>query len=84
VLFSIHMVEHMILSMGIPLLMVLATPVTLAARAIHARGDGSRGPREWILAFTHSKYLGFIGHPLIAAPIFALSLIVFYYSPLFE
>ncbi len=84
VLFSIHMVEHMILSMGIPLLMVLATPVTLAARAIHARGDGSRGPREWILAFTQSKYLGFIGHPLIAAPIFALSLIVFYYSPLFE
>jgi len=84
VLFSIHMVEHMILSMGIPLLMVLATPVTLAARAIHARGDGSRGPREWILAFTHSKYLGFIGHPLIAVPIFALSLIVFYYSPLFE
>ena len=84
VLFSIHMVEHMILSMGIPLLMVLATPVTLAARAIHARADGSRGPREWILALTHSKYLGLIGHPLVAAPIFALSLIVFYYSPLFE
>jgi cytochrome c oxidase assembly factor CtaG/putative copper export protein len=84
VLFSIHMIEHMILSMGIPLLMVLATPVTLAARAIHARSDGSRGPREWILALTHSKYLAVIGHPLIAAPVFALSLIVFYYSPLFE
>lgn len=83
-LFSIHMVAHMILSMLIPLLMVLSTPVTLAARAIHARSDGSRGAREWIMTAVHSRYLGIIGHPLVAAPIFALSLIVFYYSPLFE
>ncbi len=83
-LFSIHMVAHMILSMLIPLLMVLSTPVTLAARAISARTDGSRGPREWIMAVVHSRYLGVLGHPLVAAPIFALSLIVFYYSPLFE
>lgn len=83
-LFSVHMVAHMILSMAIPLLAVLATPVTLAARAIHTRSDGSRGPREWILAAVHSRYLGIIGHPLVAAPIFALSLIVFYYTPLFE
>ena len=83
-LFSIHMVAHMILSMLIPLLMVLSTPVTLAARAISARADGSRGPREWIMAVVHSRYLGVLGHPLVAAPIFALSLIVFYYSPLFE
>lgn len=83
-LFSVHMIAHMILSMAIPLLMVLATPVTLAARAIHARGDGSRGPREWILAAVHSRYLGIIGHPLVAAPVFALSLIVFYYTPLFR
>jgi cytochrome c oxidase assembly factor CtaG/putative copper export protein len=83
-LFSIHMVAHMILSMLIPLLMVLSTPVTLAARAISARTDGSCGPREWIMAVVHSRYLGVLGHPLVAAPIFALSLIVFYYSPLFE
>ena len=83
-LFSIHMVAHMILSMLIPLLMVLSTPVTLAARAITARSDGSRGPREWMMAVVHSRYLGVLGHPLVAAPIFALSLIVFYYSPLFE
>jgi cytochrome c oxidase assembly factor CtaG/putative copper export protein len=83
-LFSIHMVAHMILSMLIPLLMVLSTPVTLAARAISARADGSRGPREWIMGVVHSRYLGVLGHPLVAAPIFALSLIVFYYSPLFE
>ena len=82
-LFSVHMVAHMILSMAIPLMWVLATPVTLAARAIEARSDGSRGPREWILAAVNSKYLAVIGHPLVAVPVFAVSLIVFYYSPLF-
>lgn len=82
-LFSVHMVAHMILSMAIPLLLVLGTPVTLAARAIAARADGSRGPREWILTIVNSRYLAIIGHPLIAVPVFALSLIVFYYSPLF-
>lgn len=83
-LFSVHMVGHMVLSMAVPLLLVLSAPVTLASRAIAARKDGSRGSREWILSIVHSRYLGTIGHPLIAAAIFALSLIVFYYSPLFE
>jgi len=83
-LFSIHMVTHMILSMAVPLLFVLSAPVTLASRAIAVRKDGSRGAREWILAIVHSRYLGVLGHPLVAASIFALSLIVFYYSPLFE
>jgi putative copper resistance protein D len=83
-LFSIHMVAHMLLSMAVPLLLVLSAPVTMASRAIAARKDGSRGAREWILLAVHSKYLAVLGHPLVAAVIFAISLIVFYYSPLFE
>lgn len=83
-LFSVHMMGHMLLSMAVPLLLVLSAPVTLASRAIVARKDGSRGAREWILSIVHSRYLAIIGHPVLAATIFALSLIVFYYSPLFE
>ncbi len=83
-LFSVHMLGHMILSMGIPVLIVLAAPVTLAARAIHARKDGSRGPREWILTIVHSRFAGLVGHPLVASVVFAVSLLVFYYSPLFS
>ena len=83
-LFSIHMLGHMLLSMAVPLLLVLGAPITLASRAIVARKDGSRGAREWILVAVHSKYLAIIGHPVVAASIFGLSLIVFYYSPLFE
>lgn len=83
-LFSIHMLGHMVLSMGIPVMLVLAAPVTLAARAIHARKDGSRGPREWILAIVHSRFAGIVGHPIVASVVFAVSLLVFYYSPLFS
>lgn len=83
-LFSIHMLGHMLLSMAVPLLLVLGAPITLASRAIAARKDGSRGVREWLLVAVHSKYLAVIGHPLVAAVIFGVSLIVFYYSPLFE
>lgn len=83
-LFSVHMLGHMLLSMAVPVLLVLGGPVTLAARAIENRNDGSWGPREWILHTVHSRYVEAIGHPLIAAPLFALSLIVFYYSPIFE
>ncbi len=83
-LFSVHMMGHMLLSMAIPVLLVLGGPVTLAARAIEARSDGSWGSREWVMNTVHSKYVETLGHPLIAAPLFAFSLIVFYYSPIFE
>jgi putative copper resistance protein D len=38
--------------------------------------------REWILDIVQSRWVGFVGHPLISTVVFALSLIVFYYSPL--
>jgi putative copper resistance protein D len=84
VLFSSHMLSHMTLSMVVPPLLVLGAPVTLALRTMTARRDGSRGPREWLLAIVHSRLLGVLGMPIVAAALFAVSLVVFYYSPLFE
>ncbi|WP_308466211.1 cytochrome c oxidase assembly protein [Rathayibacter soli] len=81
--FSSHMVEHMALMMFIPPLLVLGGPVLLALRALPSRHDGSRGIREWLLLFTHSRFLGFLAQPVVAGVIFAGSLIVFYYSPAF-
>lgn len=83
-LFSTHMLAHMALTMLVPVLLVPGAPVTLAARAIRKRADGSRGPREWILLAVHSKYAGALSHPFVAAGLFAGSLWVFYYSPLFS
>ena len=84
VAFSTHMLQHMLLTMAVPPLLVLGAPVTLAMRSLTARRDGSRGAREWLMAVVHSRYLAVVGHPLVAAVLFAGSLIVFYYSPLFE
>ena len=83
-LFSEHMLQHMLLTMAIPVLLVLGAPVTLALRAITRRQDGSRGAREWILLLVHSRVASILTHPLVAAGLFAASLWVFYYSPLFR
>lgn len=84
ILFSGHMVQHMTMAMVVPLLLVLSAPMTLALRALPARGDDSRGPREWLLTIVHSHYGRFFAHPVIAAVNFAGSMIIFYYTPLFE
>lgn len=80
VLFSAHMIQHMLLVMVVPLPMVLGAPITLLMRAVPARTDGSRGLREWILGAVHSPYLRFFAHPVVAAVNFSGSLVVFYYS----
>jgi putative copper resistance protein D len=84
VLFSAHMIQHMLLVMVAPVLLALSAPVTLAARALPVRADGSRGPREWLLGIVHSRWAGFFAHPIVAAVNFAGSMVVFYFTPLFE
>jgi putative copper resistance protein D len=82
-LFSIHMIAHMMLTMGVPVLLVPGAPVTLLMRAVKKRQDESRGLREWVLWAVHTKYAQFISHPLVAAVLFASSLVVFYFTPIF-
>jgi cytochrome c oxidase assembly factor CtaG/putative copper export protein len=84
VLFSAHMLGHMVVTMVVPPLLVLGAPATLALRTLPGRRDGSHGPREWLLAVVHSRLLAVLGHPLVAAGMFAGSLVVFYYTQLFE
>lgn len=83
VLFSAHMVDHMALTMVAPIFLVLGAPVTLALRALTPRRDSSRGPREWLLIFIHSKFSQLVTHPLFAAANFAGSIVLFYYSDAF-
>lgn len=48
-LLSVHMVQHMMLSMVAPLFLALGAPVTLALRTFRRR------PRSWLLAVLHSR-----------------------------
>ncbi len=84
VLFSVHMVQHMVLSMLTPILLVLGAPVTLALRALRpAAIRGDRGPREWLVITLHSRAMRFVGHPATATVIFMASTYGLYFSPLF-
>ncbi|MGL5828430.1 MAG: cytochrome c oxidase assembly protein, partial [Angustibacter sp.] len=84
VLFSAHMVGHMTVTMVVPPLLVLGAPVTLFLRTWPLRRDGSWGLREWLLEVVHSRALRWVSHPLIAAGMFAGSLVVFYFTDLFK
>ncbi|MDQ2795937.1 MAG: bifunctional copper resistance protein CopD/cytochrome c oxidase assembly protein [Actinomycetota bacterium] len=81
--FSWHMIEHMVIAMYVPTLLVLGAPISLALRAIPARGDGSIGLRELLLGLVHSRPMRVLANPVVAAALFFSSLAIFYFSPLF-
>lgn len=83
-LFSVHMTGHMLLSMFVPVLLAQAAPVTLLLRANKARKDGSWGIREWVLWAVNTPWGRFWANPVVAGANFAISLILFYYTPLFR
>ncbi|MFI5593217.1 cytochrome c oxidase assembly protein [Amycolatopsis sp. NPDC051758] len=80
--FSLHMVTHMALNMFAPVLLVLGGPVTLALRALPARGDVP-GAREWVASLLHAPVTRFFAHPATAAILFAGSFYALYFSDLF-
>lgn len=84
-MFSVHMGNHMLLSMVAPVLFVLGGPVTLALRALPTAGkDAPPGPREWLLAAVHSPISRLLTHPVVALALFVGSFYGLYFSGLFD
>jgi len=73
-LLSVHMVQHMILSMVVPLAFALSAPVTLALRTLRTR------PRRWLLAVLHSKVLAVLSFPPLAFLLYVISPWALYFS----
>ncbi|MFF3175645.1 cytochrome c oxidase assembly protein [Streptomyces sp. NPDC057900] len=84
VMFSVHMVQHMVISMLSPILLLLGAPVTLALRALPVASRGSKGPRELLLMLLHSRYMKVVTHPVFTIPLFIASLYGLYFTPLFD
>ncbi|MEU8977016.1 cytochrome c oxidase assembly protein [Streptomyces sp. NPDC048309] len=85
VMFSVHMVQHMVISMLSPILILLGAPITLALRALPvASKRGDKGPRELLLMFLHSRYMRIITHPAFTIPLFIASLYALYFTPIFD
>jgi putative copper resistance protein D len=77
VLFSVHMAQHMALSMVAPVFLALGAPVTLALRALPAT------PRRWLLALLHSRFAKVVTFPLVTVPVFVGTLYVLYFTSLY-
>ena len=84
VMFSVHMVQHMVISMLSPILLLLGAPVTLALRALPVAGRDRTGPRELLLMLLHSRYMKIITHPVFTIPLFIASLYALYFTPIFD
>lgn len=78
-LFSVHMVQHVILIFLAAPAIVLAAPITLILRAA---APGTR--RRWILPILHSRAVRVIGHPLVAWLLFTAVMWGTHFSPLFD
>jgi putative copper resistance protein D len=81
-MFSAHMVQHMLLSMVVPIFLVLAAPVTLALRTLPRR-PGEVGPRDWLNTVVHSRVVQFLSNPIVASAIFVLGFYGLYFTGLF-
>lgn len=85
VMFSLHMVSHMMLSMVAPIFLVLGAPMTLALRTLPGpRRPGEHSPRSLLRDLLHSPVSRFYTHPIVAAVIFLGTLYVVYFTGLFE
>ena len=77
-LLSVHMVQHMVLSMIAPIFLALGAPVTLALRTLPVR------PRKRLLAVVHSRVARVYTFPLVAFAIFVANPFVLYFTNLYE
>jgi putative copper resistance protein D len=78
-LFSVHMLQHLLLTMVAAPLLVLAAPVTLLLRFATPEAR-----RRWILPVLHSRVLRAVTHPLVAWLLFAGTMWATHFSPLFD
>jgi putative membrane protein len=83
VLFSVHMVQHMVLSMLAPILLLLGAPVTLTLRALPRSGPGG-ALRGAVARAVRSRAARVVTSPAFAIPVFVASLYGLYFTPLFD
>lgn len=77
-LFSVHMVQHMLLSMVATVFLALGAPVTLALRTLPV------GARGRLLSLLHSRAAKVVSFPLVAWVLFVGSPFVLYFSGWYE
>ena len=78
-LFSVHMVQHVLLTLIAAPLLVLGAPVTLVLRFSRPQFR-----RRWVLPILHSRILRVLSFPVVAWLLFAATMWGTHFSPLFD
>jgi putative copper resistance protein D len=78
-LFSVHMVQHILLTLVAAPLLVLSAPITLVLRLA-----SSSTRKRWILPILHSRAVRVLAFPVITWIIFAGVMWASHFSPLFD
>lgn len=78
-LFSIHMVQHLLLTLVAPPLLALGAPITQVLRAASPETR-----TRWILPVLHSRVVRILAHPVAAWLVFASVMWATHFSPLFD
>ncbi len=78
-LFSVHMVQHVLLMLVAAPLLALGAPITLVLRL-----SSSETRHRWLLPALHSRVVRFIAHPVTAWVMFATMMWAVHFSPLFN
>lgn len=77
-LVSVHMVQHMLLSMAVPMMLALGAPVTLALRTLPGT------PRGWLLVVLHSRVAKVLTFPPLTFGLYVISPWALYFSGWYE
>jgi cytochrome c oxidase assembly factor CtaG len=78
-LFSVHMVQHLLLTMVAPPLLALSAPITLVLRL-----SSPDTRRRWILPVLHSRIVRVLAFPVVAWILFAAVMWASHFTPLFD
>ncbi|MEA2535906.1 MAG: hypothetical protein QOF11_140 [Chloroflexota bacterium] len=78
-LLTVHMVQHLLLTMVAPPLLALGAPITLLLRIASPRVR-----HGLILPVLHSKLVRLIAAPIVAWPLFSIVMWLTHFSPLYD
>jgi putative copper resistance protein D len=78
-LLSVHMVQHLLLAMVAPPLLAIGAPVTLLLRIASPEVR-----HRLILPVLHSKAVRLVASPFVAWPLFAITMWLTHFSPLYN
>ena len=74
----VHMVQHMVLGMIVPIFLALGAPITLALRTL------PRGGRQRLLAVLHSRVAKVLTFPVVAGVLFVVNPFALYLTGWYE